>query len=91
MTIEAADVGDPVLDGPAAFQDQGPIAVLRQQIAGEEPGRAGADDDRPVRERARAGLRPVEIAREHRSRVLACRSCAIVLGLPRAGRRRRHS
>ena len=24
--IEAADVGDPVLDGPAAFQDQGPIA-----------------------------------------------------------------
>ena len=23
--VEAADVGDPVLDGPAAFEDQGPI------------------------------------------------------------------
>ncbi len=59
--IEAADVGDPVLDGPAAFEDERPIARSRQQITGEEPGRARAHDNRPVLERARAWLGPFEL------------------------------
>ena len=58
--VEAANVGDPILDGPAALQDQRAIAVLRQQIAGEEAGRSRADDHRPMRA---AGASPAPATR----------------------------
>ncbi len=59
--VEPADVGDPVLDGPAAFQDQGAIAVAARADS-RRTGRPG----RRRRSRADArsgvepGLRPVE-------------------------------
>ena len=52
VLVEPADVGDAVLDGPAAFQDQRPVTALGQQVAGEEAGRPGADDHGPVLQRA---------------------------------------
>ena len=38
--VEPADVGDPVLDGPAPLEDQRPITLLGQQVAGDQAGRA---------------------------------------------------
>ena len=58
--VEPADVGDAVLDRAAAFEDQGAIAVLGEQIAGEQPRGAGADDHGPVLEGTRSRLGPVE-------------------------------
>ena len=58
--VEPADVGDPVLHVPPSFEDQGAITVQGEQVAGEQTGRAGADDHRAMLQRIRAGLGPVE-------------------------------
>jgi hypothetical protein len=58
--VEAADVGDAVLDLPAAFQDQGAVALERQEIAGEQPRGARADDDRAMGQGLSARLGPFE-------------------------------
>ena len=58
--VEAADVGDALLHGPAALEDQRVVAVLGQKIAGDQTGGAGADDDGPMSQRSRSGLGPVE-------------------------------
>ena len=55
VLIESADVGDAILDGAAALEDQRLIPGARQQIAGEEAGGAGADDHRAVAERREPG------------------------------------
>ena len=59
--VEPADVGDAVLDGPAALEDQRAVALLGQEVAGEQPGGPGADDHRPMLQGTRAGLGPVEV------------------------------
>ena len=58
--VEPADVGHAFLHGAAAFQDQGAVTVLGQEVAGDQTGRAGADDHGPVVQRSRAGLGPPE-------------------------------
>ena len=63
--VESADVGHAFLHGPAAFEDQGPIAVLGEQIACEQAGRTGADDHGPMLQRLRAGFGPLRTGREH--------------------------
>src|SRR5208337_4456903 len=50
--VEPADVGHAFLDSAAAFQDQGAVAVLGQEVAGDQTGRAGADDHGPVVQRS---------------------------------------
>ncbi len=67
--VEPTDVGDPVLDGPAAFEDQRPVAVQGEHVPGEQPRRAGADDHRPVLQGSvRSRLGPLEAARARRAR-----------------------
>ena len=63
VLIESADVGDAILDGAAALEDERLIPGKRQQIAGEKAGRAGADDHRAMTHRLRAGLGPLEVVR----------------------------
>ena len=46
VLIESAYVGDAFLDGAAALEDQRLIPAPRQQVAGEQAGRPGADDHR---------------------------------------------
>ena len=58
--VEPADVGDPILHVAAPLEDQGREPLEGQHVAGEEPGRPGADDHRAMFERVRAGLGPVE-------------------------------
>jgi hypothetical protein len=50
--VEPADVGHAFLDSAAAFQDQGAVTVLGQEVAGDQTGRAGADDHGPVVQRS---------------------------------------
>ena len=64
MLVEPPDVGDAILDGPAALEDQRLIPAARQQIAGEQAGGPGADDHRPMAQRLRARLGPVEVIRD---------------------------
>ena len=68
VLIESAYVGDAILDGAAALEDQGSIPVMRQQIAGEQAGGPGADDHGAMSQRIRAGLGPVEMVRDIESR-----------------------
>ena len=58
--VEPTNVGDAILDGPAALQDQRAIALLGQHVAGDQAGGPGADDHRPVFQGTGAGLGPVE-------------------------------
>src|SRR3954470_19943236 len=48
VLIEPAHVGDPILDGPAPLKDQRPIAVLSQEIPGDQAGRSRADNHGPI-------------------------------------------
>ncbi len=60
VLVEPADVGDPILDGPAPLEDQWPESRFGQEVSGEQAGRTRADDHRPMPERSRARLGPVE-------------------------------
>ena len=55
VLVEPPDVGDPVLDGPAPLEDQRPVSRLGQEVAGDQPGRARADDHRPMPQRREPG------------------------------------
>jgi hypothetical protein len=49
--VEGADVMDPLVDWGPAFQDQGLVSLLGQEVGGGEAGGAGADDDGVVLQR----------------------------------------
>ena len=58
--VEPADVGDAVLDLAAALEDERPVAVAGEEVAGEEPRGARPDDHGAMPQRARPGLGPLE-------------------------------
>jgi hypothetical protein len=59
-TIEPSDVGNPVLDIAASFQNQRSISIEREHVSGEQPGRPGTDDHGSMFERLRSRSRPVK-------------------------------
>ena len=81
--VEPADVGDAVLDLAAAFEDQRAVAVQGEQVAGEQPRGARADDHgamlRGARAPARASrtARPRTARRRARDRAAASRSSSL--------------
>ena len=53
--IKGLDIVDAVAHRPAALQDQRLVALLREKIRRHQAGGPGADHDRPLRQRLRAG------------------------------------
>src|SRR4029077_17428413 len=49
--VPGREVADPLLDALAPLEDEGRIALARQQVSGEEPSRPAAHDDRGSAER----------------------------------------